>query len=95
VGGGSSCSRRPAFHIPESNLTVAVTGQGDVRDRDWPTRPAAHLFYAQEKAEMEWLLEQEAAGEAGLELYLLRPPIAGCRYRWVTLEALRATLTSR
>jgi nucleoside-diphosphate-sugar epimerase len=42
---------------------------------DWPARPAAHLFYAQEKAEIERLLEQEAAGHVGLELYLLRPPI--------------------
>ena len=29
---------------------------------DWPTRPAAHLFYAQEKAEIEQLLTEEAAG---------------------------------
>jgi nucleoside-diphosphate-sugar epimerase len=42
---------------------------------DWPARPAAHLFYAQEKAEIERLLEQEAAGHPGLGLYLLRPPI--------------------
>ena len=42
---------------------------------DWPARPAAHLFYAREKAEIERLLEQEAAGHAGLGLYLLRPPI--------------------
>jgi nucleoside-diphosphate-sugar epimerase len=42
---------------------------------DWPTRPAAHLFYAQEKAEIERRLEQEAAGHAGLEVYLLRPPV--------------------
>ena len=42
---------------------------------DWPARPAAHLFYAQEKAEIERLLEEEAAGHPGLGLYLLRPPI--------------------
>jgi nucleoside-diphosphate-sugar epimerase len=42
---------------------------------DWPARPAAHLFYAQEKAEIERLLEEEAAGHAGLGVYLLRPPI--------------------
>jgi len=41
---------------------------------DWPTRPAAHLFYAKEKAEIEQLLEDDAA-ELELELYLLRPPI--------------------
>ena len=42
---------------------------------DWPARPAAHLFYAQEKAEIERLLEEEAGGHAGLGVYLLRPPI--------------------
>ena len=42
---------------------------------DWPARPAAHLFYAQEKAEIEQLLEEEALGHAGLGVYLLRPPI--------------------
>ena len=41
----------------------------------WPARPAAHLFYAQEKAEIERLLEEEAASHVGLEVYLLRPPI--------------------
>lgn len=42
---------------------------------DWPTRPAAHLFYAQEKAELEGLLVEEAVAAPGIELYLLRPPI--------------------
>jgi len=42
---------------------------------DWPTRPAAHLFYAQEKAELEALLAAEAAEHPDLDLYLLRPPI--------------------
>ena len=42
---------------------------------DWPTRPADHLFYAQEKAEIEGLREEEAAAHPGLGLYLLRPPI--------------------
>ena len=42
---------------------------------DWPTRPADHLFYAQEKAEIEGLLEEESAAHPGLGLYLLRPPI--------------------
>jgi nucleoside-diphosphate-sugar epimerase len=44
-------------------------------DEDWPTRPAAHLFYAQEKAELEQRLRDAAAEHPGLELYLLRPPI--------------------
>lgn len=43
---------------------------------DWPVRPAARLFYAQEKAELEQLLQAEAAAEpSGPVLYLLRPSI--------------------
>jgi nucleoside-diphosphate-sugar epimerase len=42
---------------------------------EWPTRPAARLFYAQEKAELEALLEVESAAHPDLGLYLLRPPI--------------------
>ncbi|HET9732083.1 MAG TPA: NAD-dependent epimerase/dehydratase family protein [Acidimicrobiales bacterium] len=42
---------------------------------EWPTRPAARLFYAQEKAELEQALRQESAAQPQLELYVLRPPI--------------------
>lgn len=42
---------------------------------EWPTRPAARLFYAQEKAEIEALLGEESSAHPELELYLLRPPI--------------------
>ncbi|HET6548136.1 MAG TPA: NAD-dependent epimerase/dehydratase family protein, partial [Solirubrobacter sp.] len=42
---------------------------------EWPVRPAAHLFYAQEKAEIEARLEDDAAAHPDLGLYLLRPPI--------------------
>ena len=42
---------------------------------DWPVRPAARLFYAREKAELERLLRAEASRAAGLALYLLRPPV--------------------
>jgi len=42
---------------------------------DWPARPAARLFYAREKAEIEQLLRTEAAAHPELELYMLRPPI--------------------
>src|SRR3954469_2892316 len=42
---------------------------------DWPVRPAAHLFYAQEKADLEGLLAEEARAHPELDLYLLRPPI--------------------
>jgi nucleoside-diphosphate-sugar epimerase len=42
---------------------------------DWPTRPAEHLFYAQEKAELEALLAEESRRHPELGLYLLRPPV--------------------
>ncbi len=42
---------------------------------EWPVRPAARLFYAQEKAELERLLGEQAAEHPGLALYLLRPPV--------------------
>ena len=42
---------------------------------DWPVRPAAHLFYAQEKAEIEHLLAAEAEQHPQLGLYVLRPPV--------------------
>jgi nucleoside-diphosphate-sugar epimerase len=47
----------------------------DLIDEEWPVRPAARLFYGQEKAELEDLLRAEAAGSAEPELYLLRPPV--------------------
>jgi nucleoside-diphosphate-sugar epimerase len=42
---------------------------------DWPVRPAARLFYAQEKAELERLLQPMAARSGRLALYLLRPSL--------------------
>jgi nucleoside-diphosphate-sugar epimerase len=42
---------------------------------DWPVRPAARLFYAQEKAELEQLLRDQAGEHPDVGLYLLRPPI--------------------
>jgi nucleoside-diphosphate-sugar epimerase len=44
-------------------------------DEDWPVRPAARLFYAQEKAELEHLLAEESRTAPKTALYLLRPPI--------------------
>jgi nucleoside-diphosphate-sugar epimerase len=41
----------------------------------WPTRPAARLFYAQEKAELEHLLDSEQERHPSLAIYRLRPPI--------------------
>ena len=42
---------------------------------EWPVRPAARLFYAQEKAELEYLLRARAARPGAPDLYLLRPSI--------------------
>lgn len=42
---------------------------------EWPTRPADRLFYAQEKAELERLLQDEAVRHPEMDLYLLRAPI--------------------
>src|SRR4051794_4711234 len=42
---------------------------------EWPVRPAAHLFYAQEKAEIERRLTMESAREPDVDVYVLRPPI--------------------
>jgi nucleoside-diphosphate-sugar epimerase len=42
---------------------------------DWPTRPADTLFYAQEKAELERRLGEEAEKHPEVAIYLLRPPI--------------------
>jgi nucleoside-diphosphate-sugar epimerase len=44
-------------------------------DEEWPTRRASRLFYGQEKAELEELLNEEAEKNPEIELFLLRPPI--------------------
>ncbi len=44
-------------------------------DEEWPVRPAARLFYAQEKAELEDLLTTQAVGAPDMALYMLRPPV--------------------
>jgi nucleoside-diphosphate-sugar epimerase len=41
----------------------------------WPTQPDARLFYAQEKAELEILLDSEQGRHPSLAVYRLRPPI--------------------
>ena len=59
----------------------SVAAYGFYRDNpigmteDWPVRPAARLFYAQEKARLEHLLSVRAARPGGPALYLLRPSI--------------------
>jgi nucleoside-diphosphate-sugar epimerase len=42
---------------------------------EWPTRRANRLFYAQEKADLERLLYEQADAHPDVALYLLRPPI--------------------
>jgi nucleoside-diphosphate-sugar epimerase len=59
--------------------SVAAYGFGadlpDLVDEDGPGRPAARLFYARQKAELEFLLEAETTARGGPDLYLLRPPV--------------------
>ncbi len=74
---------RAAAHAQVGRFVYAssVAAYGFHRDNpigigeDWPTRPADRLFYAQEKAELEHLLGQEASARPQPALYLLRPPI--------------------
>ena len=60
---------------------LSVAAYGFHRDNpvgmreDWPVRPADHLFYAQEKAEIERRLQEQSADHPQLDLYVLRPPI--------------------
>ncbi|HEY7075088.1 MAG TPA: NAD-dependent epimerase/dehydratase family protein [Solirubrobacteraceae bacterium] len=42
---------------------------------EWPVRPASHLFYGQEKAEIERMLDERSAAHPELGLYRLRPPV--------------------
>jgi nucleoside-diphosphate-sugar epimerase len=42
---------------------------------DWPVRPAARLFYAREKAELELLLRAESDAHPELGLFVLRPSV--------------------
>jgi len=44
-----------------------------VMTEEWPARPAEHLFYAREKAEIEALLGETAAEHPRIDLYVLRP----------------------
>jgi nucleoside-diphosphate-sugar epimerase len=61
--------------------TSSVAAYGFDRDNpigmteDWPVRRAAHLFYAQEKAEIEQRLAAEAVVHPEVDVYVLRPPI--------------------
>ncbi len=61
---------------------------------DWPVRPASRLFYAQEKAELERLLREQADANPGLSLYLLRPPIVLGPHAVGAKEALPAPLAA-
>ena len=42
---------------------------------EWPARPARRLFYAQEKAELEQLLNERNQQHSDIDLYMVRPPI--------------------
>lgn len=59
--------------------SVAAYGFGrdnpPVMTEQWPTRPAEHLFYGREKAQIEVLLREAAGAQPQIGLYVLRPPI--------------------
>ena len=61
---------------------------------EWPVRPASRLFYAQEKAELEQLLREQADANPGLALYLLRPPIVLGPHAVGAKDALPAPLAA-
>jgi nucleoside-diphosphate-sugar epimerase len=61
---------------------------------DWPTRPASRLFYAQEKAELERLLRDQADAHPDVDLYLLRPPIVLGPHAVGAKDALPAPLAA-
>jgi nucleoside-diphosphate-sugar epimerase len=61
---------------------------------DWPTRPATRLFYAQEKAELEKLLCEQADANPTVALYLLRPPIVLGPHAVGAKDALPAPLAA-
>jgi nucleoside-diphosphate-sugar epimerase len=62
-------------------LASSVAAYGFHRDNpvgmteDWPVRGADHLFYSQEKAEIERLLQERSRARPELDLYVLRPSI--------------------
>jgi nucleoside-diphosphate-sugar epimerase len=61
---------------------------------EWPVRPASRLFYAQEKAELEQLLGDEAQANPGVGLYLLRPPVVLGPHAMGAKEALPGPLAA-
>ena len=61
---------------------------------DWPVRPAARLFYAQEKAELEQLLREQADEQPDVALYVLRPPIVLGPHAMGAKDALPAPLAA-
>jgi nucleoside-diphosphate-sugar epimerase len=61
---------------------------------DWPARPAARLFYAKEKAELEHLLRAQAARAGGPVLYMLRPSIVVGPHAVGAKDLLPGPLTS-
>jgi nucleoside-diphosphate-sugar epimerase len=61
---------------------------------DWPVRPAARLFYAKEKAELEHLLRAQAARSAGPVLYMLRPSLVVGPHAVGAKDPLPGPLTS-
>lgn len=87
--------------------TSSIAAYGFHRDNpigmteDWPVRPARRMRYAQEKAELEHLLREEAGSQPGTDLYVLRPPVVlgphtvGAKRQLRPLEAVGRRLVAR
>jgi nucleoside-diphosphate-sugar epimerase len=81
--GGTRHAFRAAAAVGAQRFVYAssVSAYGFHRDNpvgmteDWPVRPADHLSYAQEKAELEAELALLSGQHPELGLYLLRPPV--------------------
>ena len=71
------CTRRwpPTGSMPQSDRDDRRVARPTAARGGHPRCCTRGPFYAQEKAELEHLLHQEAAAHREVELYLLRPPI--------------------
>lgn len=72
----AAAARASRFVYASSVAAYGFGADNPVRlTEEWPTRPAHRLFYSQEKAEIEALLDEEATTYPDLDVYRLRPSI--------------------
>lgn len=61
---------------------------------EWPVRPAAHLFYAREKAELEQRLADRSTAHPDLDVFVVRPSIVVGAHTVGAKAAMPAAVTS-